>query len=89
MLISALHRLGVEAKLDAIFDIEEINHDKCRMKIIRRVKAISAFPVLKAGEQDSDSFVDYTNKVKRAKQRTLLDYLSEDGGEEGADKWPI
>ena len=24
MLISALHRLGVEAKLDAIFDIEEI-----------------------------------------------------------------
>ncbi len=32
---------------------------------------------------------DYTNKVKRAKQRTLLDYLSEDGGEEGADKWPI
>ncbi len=32
---------------------------------------------------------DYTNKVKRAKQRTLLDYPSEDGGEEGADKWPI
>ncbi|MBK38532.1 MAG: hypothetical protein CMB45_06055 [Euryarchaeota archaeon] len=32
---------------------------------------------------------DYTNKVKRAKQRTLLDYPTEDGVEKKADKWPI